>query len=104
MNIPTLIIPESTIQQTETIGIRPENLYEVEDEKDAFIDGTVRFVEVIGKNVTVHVNTPKGELVATELGFVHKEGDKILLEVKEEDLLLFDKEGRSIKRGVVHDG
>lgn len=104
MNIPTLTIPESTIQQTKTIGIRPENLYEVEDEKDAFIDGTVRFVEVIGKNVTVHVNTLKGELVATELGFVHEEGDKILLGVKEEDLLLFDKEGRSIKRGVAHDG
>lgn len=102
LNMPTLHIEESAIKSTKTIGIRPENLYEVEDDKDAFITGTVRFVEVIGKNVTVHIDTPRGELVATELGFVHEEGDKIMLGVNEEDLLLFDKDGNTIRRGVGH--
>lgn len=100
LNIPTLNIEETAKNSAKTIAIRPENLYEVEDEQEAFITGIVRFVEVIGKNVTVHVNTVRGELVATELGFVHEEGDKIMLGVNEEDLLLFDEEGQIIQRGV----
>lgn len=100
LNISNLNINETDINAARTIGIRPENLYEVEREEEALLSGTVRFVEVIGKNVTVHVNTPRGEIVANELGFVHEEGEKILLAVNEEDLLLFDKDGKTIQRGV----
>lgn len=83
-----------------TMAIRPENFYEVKSDEAALISGTVRFVEVIGKNVTVHVNTELGEIVATELGFVHEEGDTIHLAVKNEELLLFDEKEQIIDRGV----
>lgn len=87
-------------KMAKTMAIRPESFYEVESEEAALISGTVRFVEVIGKNVTVHVNTDLGEIVATELDFVHEEEDTIHLAVKNEDLLLFDEKEQIINRGV----
>ena len=102
LNISTLNIEKQITKKATSVAIRPENFYEVEDEKEAFITGTVRFVEVIGKNVTVHVDTAWGDLVATELGFVHEQGDKIMLRVNEEDLLLFDEDGQVIQRGEVN--
>lgn len=100
LNLTSMDIDEKVLQEAETIAIRPENLYEVDSESEALISGTVRFVEVIGKNITVHVDTILGDIVATELGFVHEQGDPIHLAVKEEDLLLFDKNGQTIQRGV----
>ena len=102
INLPTLDIDEQELGQADSIGIRPENLFEVKDESQAIIGGTVRFVEIIGKNVTVHVDTEYGEIVATELGFVHEQGDKILLGVNKKDLLLFNKNGDTIQRGVLN--
>lgn len=99
-NIPGLTLSDERKEEAKTVAIRPENFYEVEDEDDAVVFGTVRFVEIIGKNVTVHVNTVYGNLVATELDFVHEEGDQIMLGVNEEDILLFDKDGKTIQRGV----
>lgn len=87
-------------KSAKTLAIRPESFYEVDNKDAALISGTVRFVEVIGKNVTVHVDTDLGEIVATELGFVHEQGDTIHLSVKNEDLLLFDQNEKVIKRGV----
>lgn len=101
MNLPKLNIPEFAIQEAKTVAIRPESLYEVDNKEDALIRGTVRFVEIIGKNITVHVDTAFGDLVATDLGFVHEQGDPIMLAVNEEDLLLFDANGHTIQRGVV---
>lgn len=102
LNIPKLSLSEHDLSEANTIAIRPENFYEVEEEKDALIKGTVRFVEMIGKNVTVHIDTAHGEIVATELGFVHEAGDEILLGVKEEDLLIFNEKNETIQRGVGH--
>lgn len=102
LNISALHIEKQATAKAKTVAIRPENFYEVEDEKEALITGTVRFVEVIGKNVTVHVDTAVGDLVATELGFIHEPGDKIMLGVQEEDLLLFDEGGQIIQRGGSH--
>ena len=101
-NLPALEINEENLSRTETIGIRPENLFVVEDENKAIIKGTVRFVEIIGKNVTVHVDTDYGDIVATDLGFVHEQGDKIMLGVNKEDLLLFDKNGDTIREGALN--
>lgn len=101
LNLPSFNISDQELQSAKTIAIRPENLYEVENENEALISGTVRFVEVIGKNITVHVDTEFGEIVATELGFVHEQGDPIYLSVNEEDLLLFNHEGTIIQRGVL---
>ena len=101
LNLPSLNLKSKEIQMTKTIAIRPENLYEVESKEDALISGTVRFVEIIGKNVTVHVDTEIGEIVATELGFVHKQGDTIHLAVNEKDLLLFDDKENTIQRGAL---
>jgi len=102
LNMSALNIEKQATAKAQTVAIRPENFYEVDDEKEALITGTVRFVEVIGKNVTVHVDTALGDLVATELGFVHEQGDKIMLGVHEEDLLLFDEGGQIIQRGGRH--
>lgn len=102
VNLSSLNIDAERLKKAKTIAIRPENIFEVEDEKDAFIKGIVRFVEVIGKNVTVHVDTDIGEVVATDLGFVHERGDEIMLGVKEEDLLLFDDKDLTIQRGVLN--
>src|SRR5699024_6075381 len=99
LNLPSLNINSKEVQMAKTVAIRPENLYEVDRKEDALISGTVRFVEVIGKNITVHVDTEIGEIVATELGFVHKQGDSIHLSVNEEDLLFFDHEENIIRRG-----
>lgn len=99
LNLSSRNINEQVLKNAQTVAIRPENLYEVENNQEAIIAGTVRFVEVIGKNITVHVDTPLGEIVATELGFVHEQGDKIMLGVNEEDLLLFDGKGQIIQRG-----
>lgn len=99
LNLSSRNINEQVLKNAQTVAIRPENLYEVENNQEAIIAGTVRFVEVIGKNITVHVDTPLGEIVATELGFVHEPGDKIMLGVNEEDLLLFDGKGQIIQRG-----
>lgn len=101
LNLPSFNISDQELQSAKTIAIRPENLYEVDNENEALISGTVRFVEVIGKNITVHVDTEFGEVVATELGFVHEQGDSIYLSVNEEDLLLFNHEGNIIQRGVL---
>lgn len=102
-DLSTLNINENILSQANSAAIRPENLYVVEDESKAIIRGTVRFVEIIGKNVTIHVDTEFGDVVATELGFVHEQGDNILLGVDEKDLLLFDKEGNTIQRGVLNE-
>lgn len=102
LSIPDLNIPAEVMAGAKTIAIRPENFFEVENETDALIKGTVRFVEVIGKNVTVHIDTPHGEIVATELGFVHEAGDEILLGVEQENILLFNDKNQTIQRGVGH--
>lgn len=100
LNLSSLEIDPEILQKAKTVAIRPENIFEAENEHEAFIKGTVRFVEVIGKNVTVHVDTEIGEIVATDLGFVHERGDEIMLGVNEEDLLLFDDQDLTIQRGV----
>lgn len=102
LSIPDLNIPAEVMAGAKTIAIRPENFFEVENETEALIKGTVRFVEVIGKNVTVHIDTPHGEIVATELGFVHEAGDEILLGVEQENILLFNDKNQTIQRGVGH--
>lgn len=102
VNLSSLAIDSERLKKAKTIAIRPENIFEVEDERDAFITGTVRFVEVIGKNITVHMDTEIGEIVATDLGFVHERGDEIMLGVKEEDLLMFDDKDLTIQRGVLN--
>lgn len=100
LNLSSLAIDPEILKEAKTVAIRPENVFESKNEKEAFIKGTVRFVEVIGKNITVHVDTKLGEIVATDLGFIHERGDEIMLGVKEEDLLLFDDQDLTIQRGV----
>lgn len=99
LNLSSLAIDPKILKETKTIAIRPENIFEAKNEKEAFIKGTVRFVEVIGKNITVHVDTKLGEIVATDLGFIHERGDEIMLGVKEKNLLLFDNQDLTIQRG-----
>ena len=100
-NLPKFNINSQELKKAKTLAIRPENLYEVDQPEDALFSGTVRFVEVIGKNISVHVDTEIGEVVATELGFVHEQGDTIHLSVKDEDLLFFDDKENIIQRGAL---
>ncbi|WP_420962100.1 sn-glycerol-3-phosphate import ATP-binding protein UgpC [Brucella sp. IR073] len=90
----SLSLPANSV----TLGIRPENLFVVDDGKpDVLFETTVRATEPIGAESYIHGETGKTQLVIRVPGkTVMQPGAKIRVGASAADLHLFDEAGRRI--------
>ena len=77
-------------EEWQTMGIRSED-WKLGQEHDHLIKAEVDRVEIIGKDVTVHLSYQGENFVASDLEPIPQEGDQIYLRVDTDRILLFDQ-------------
>lgn len=86
-------------QVADTLGIRAEDIRQVDSADKALFTGTVSHVARIGKDTTVHVIDGDKECVATDLALIPEEGERVHLSAHPDAIHYFDGEGRVIRMG-----
>ncbi|MDB1125548.1 ABC transporter ATP-binding protein [Vibrio algarum] len=92
-------VSDSLVGTTGQLGIRPED-FQIATEHDAYVTGTVLFVESLGEVTLLHIVVPNQEetVVAKLSGIMefHK-GQTIHLKAESDKMHLFNSEGISVK-------
>lgn len=79
----------------DTIGIRSED-FQLGNPQDYLVKAVVKRVEVIGKDVTVHLAHEGETLLASDLPATIQEGQEVFLKVNTDKILLFDQVGHRL--------
>lgn len=86
-----------------TLGIRPEHL-RIGTPEEHLIQAIVQRVEIVGKDVTVHLDSHGQKIVASQLAPSVKEGETLYLTADMSHLYLFDDQGvRQEMRGGLYE-
>lgn len=80
-----------------SIGIRAEDVRQVDRADQALFTGTVSHVARVGKDVTVRVMNEDNECIATDLTVIPKEGETIHLSAQADAIHYFDAEGKVLR-------
>lgn len=84
------------------IGVRSEDL-EIGSPEDYLVKAVVERVEVIGKDVTVHLNQAGQSLLASDLPITIQEGQEVFLKAHTQHILMFDPRGNRLPFNEVSD-
>ena len=89
-------IPKTAFSATLVLGIRPENVWIQSGSESGKIKGTVTLVEHLGGECHIYVQVGRVQIVVKTGPKKFKNGEEVNLELDENQILWFDKNGRRL--------
>lgn len=103
ITLPVSLPKDITLEKGSTVevGVRPEHVFVVKNEKDALFTGSVKMLENLGSDIYAYVKIGWGQTILVRLEGEHRVeiGDRLALSADPKDCHLFDtKSGLSFER------